>query len=292
MNGAGFRFAAHAPRLVVYTDLDGTLLDHHDYSWQAAGPALHRLAAMGLPVVPVTSKTVAELWGLRERIGLTGPFAVENGGAIVVPARYFGANEGEPLEQAPAPGYWLQRLGPPYADILEKLRALRSRGYRFLGFADMSDTQVAEHTGLSLTGASLARQRLCSEPLIWQDDETSLEAFREALHAAGLSSRQGGRFLHVMGLCDKGAALQRLQTRFAVAPGGTGGEGGLTLACALGDSPNDFDMLAMAQRAALVQRPGGDYAAPADPPRLIHAGAPGPVGWCLAVNAWLDEYSL
>ena len=31
--------------LIIFTDLDGSLLDHHDYSWKPAQPWLDKLAA-------------------------------------------------------------------------------------------------------------------------------------------------------------------------------------------------------------------------------------------------------
>lgn len=286
MSAAAFRFRAGCPRMVVYSDLDGTLLDHHSYSWTAARPALERLFELGVPVVPVTSKTIAELWRLRADIGLDGPFAVENGGAIVVPRHYFGANHGQALENAPGPGYCVELLGPAYTSILAQLSRLRSAGYAFTGFSDMGDEQIAAHTGLEPDSAKLARMRLCSEPLLWDGDAESKAAFKRDLKAAGLGYRQGGRFLHVMGHSDKGDALFRLHQRYAVAEGG---QGGTPLACALGDSPNDFDMLAAADRGALVQRQDGSYAMPDDPPRLIHAQGAGPEGWRQAVELWLAE---
>lgn len=282
----GVSTSAPRPAMVVYTDLDGTLLDHDSYSWSPAQPAMDRLASMGVPVIPITSKTIAELWRLRDDMGLDGPFAVENGGAIVVPAHYFGANHGEPMEDAPEPGYFVEILGPAYADILSKLSQLRRGGYAFTGFSDMCDQQIADHTGLDTASAGLARTRLCSEPLIWCGDAESLDAFKRDLADLGLGYRQGGRFLHVMGTSDKGDALSRLHQRFA-ALGDS--ESGIPLACALGDSPNDFDMLAAADRAALVQRHDGSYAMKADAPRLIHAEGAGPTGWRYAVERWIEE---
>lgn len=70
---------------VIYTDLDGTLLDHHSYSHNPALPALKQAKSVDAPVIPVTSKTRAELTKLREAIGLDGPFIVENGAAIYIP---------------------------------------------------------------------------------------------------------------------------------------------------------------------------------------------------------------
>jgi len=61
--------AANSGMLVVFTDLDGTLLDEETYSWEAAEPALAMLRERGIPWVMVTSKTRAEVEVLRERMG-------------------------------------------------------------------------------------------------------------------------------------------------------------------------------------------------------------------------------
>ena len=46
---------------LIFTDLDGTLIDHHTYSAEAARPALEAARAAGVPVVPCSSKTLAEM---------------------------------------------------------------------------------------------------------------------------------------------------------------------------------------------------------------------------------------
>ena len=64
---------------IVFTDLDGTLLDHETYDHSPALPALAALAARDIPVIPVTSKTSDELRPLMADIGLEGGFIAENG---------------------------------------------------------------------------------------------------------------------------------------------------------------------------------------------------------------------
>ena len=46
-------------KLIVYTDLDGSLLDGTSYSYEAATPALTALREQGIPLVLVSSKTRA-----------------------------------------------------------------------------------------------------------------------------------------------------------------------------------------------------------------------------------------
>jgi len=71
--------------ILVFTDLDGSLLNHDDYSFEEARPALDRLRKAKIPLIFVTSKTCREVEPLQNRLGLREPFIVENGGGIFVP---------------------------------------------------------------------------------------------------------------------------------------------------------------------------------------------------------------
>jgi mannosyl-3-phosphoglycerate phosphatase family protein len=196
----------------VYTDLDGTLLDHDSYSFQAALPALQRLHALNIPVIPVTSKTLAELDTLTRKLNLGGPCIAENGGLIAYPPGYF-----PDLEDCSIIGhYQVQRLSPDYQTIVSTLERLRVQfGYRFEGFSDLSTHQVAQLTGLSEHDAELARQRLCSEPLVWADSEEALKQFSSQLENHQYTLVQGGRFWHVMGQTNKALAIKALNSRFS-----------------------------------------------------------------------------
>ena len=69
--------------VLIFSDLDGTLLDHHTYSFAPALSMLQKLRSANIPVIPNTSKTFAELTELTQQIGLDGPFIVENGAAVL-----------------------------------------------------------------------------------------------------------------------------------------------------------------------------------------------------------------
>jgi len=53
---------------LVVTDLDGTLLNHHDYSFKEALSPLEKLEAHGIPVIINSSKTAAEIQQLRREL--------------------------------------------------------------------------------------------------------------------------------------------------------------------------------------------------------------------------------
>lgn len=77
-------FVDTAPKLVVFSDLDGTLLDHETYSWQPARPALERMKGLGIPLILASSKTAIEIADLRAQMGFSHcPAIVENGAGLL-----------------------------------------------------------------------------------------------------------------------------------------------------------------------------------------------------------------
>ena len=56
------------PSILIFTDLDGSLLDHDGYSHAGAAPALGTLRAQAVPLVFVTSKTRTEIERLQKEL--------------------------------------------------------------------------------------------------------------------------------------------------------------------------------------------------------------------------------
>ncbi len=259
--------------LLVFTDLDGTLLDHDTYDWRPAGPALDELRRRGVPVIFNSSKTQAEQLALRTEIGNEHPFIVENGAAVVIPPSYFPAPDDE-LE--PAAGFLLKRFGASRAAILALLEELRAEGHDFEGFSDWTPERLAAVANLPVERAAPALERCCSEPLLWRGDPASLHYLQERAAAAGMRLVQGGRFLHLMGRFDKAEALDWLRWRYEA-------DGIRRRIIALGDSPNDAAMLDAADVAVVIRSARSATIEPLGPNRVIRTDEPGPVGWNAAI---------
>lgn len=269
------------PRL-IFTDLDGSLLDHYSYDWSPAAPWLKRLKAAGIPVIPVTSKTRAELMSLRLDLGLAdSPFIGENGAVIGLPSSWQHAR----LDRDPRDFGGL-RIKTPSVDndfLARRLEVLRERlklHYRCM--SEMTVEEVMRATGLDEPGARQARVREGSEPLLWDDSDEALERFREALQNDGLTLTRGGRFWHVMGNVDKGQALRWLVARFEALRGSTPATVGL------GDGPNDTPMLEAVDQAVLIR---GEHRQPVTVanPQLYRTRQSGPTGWAEGLDHWLGE---
>ncbi|MBS1241574.1 MAG: mannosyl-3-phosphoglycerate phosphatase, partial [Gemmatimonadetes bacterium] len=150
-------------RLVVFTDLDGTLLSHEGYDWAPAWPAIAALKARGVPLVFTSSKTRSEIERWRRRMGNTDPFISENGGALWIPA-------GLGLPAAGAVrigGYDRVAIGTPYNRLRQALpRLAEAVGIPLRGFADMSDAEIVERTGMTADEIGPARHREYDEPFV------------------------------------------------------------------------------------------------------------------------------
>lgn len=269
-----------APNTILFTDLDGTLLDHDSYSWAAAQDALDELARRRMPLVFVTSKTRAEVDALRRKMGHTHPFVTENGGGIFIPLSYF---QKRIADAVPAGHQHICiPLARAYAEITAALDELAEEtGASVVGFHHMSAREIAQNTGLTSREAELARQREFDEPFFFAGGEPEQQRFIEAARRRGLTIARGGRFWHLFGGSDKGRAVRRLMTLFREALRGAT----RVRAVALGDSANDLPMLQAADTAVLVAKPGGVYDEEvlAGMPRIVRAPGTGPSGWSAAV---------
>lgn len=267
--------------LLVFTDMDGSLLDHHDYSYAPARPLLERLELAGIPVIPNTSKTRVELEQLREALGNRHPFVAENGAAVFIPAGYF---DNQPEGTQCYGEYWVHEMSAPRQHWLAILDELASEfAGEFTSFQREGAEGVAALTGLSPVEAALANQREYSEPVAWLGSAERRSAFVVALRMRGANPLQGGRFLTLAGDCDKGRALQWLRAEYQAAA-----RGAAQHAIAIGDSGNDVAMLEAAETALVVRSPVHDFPRLERPGNTMYSTQFGPAGWAEGVSRWLE----
>lgn len=257
---------AMAGQWIIFTDLDGTLLDHEDYGWHDARRALEFLSRNAIPVVFSTSKTYAEVLTLQREMGLCHPFIFENGCGVAIPEGYF------------TPGfkssgnYQTRHFGPPLSQLHTALQRIRNQhAYRYQCLSMMPSQHLSQLTGLDSIHAPLAQQRLYSEPLYWQDTSEQLDKFMRLLEREGLSLQQGGRFLTLSGDCNKGRSMQWLMGQFQQHHQHP------LHSLALGDSGNDLSMLQAADEAVLIHNPHIDQQGALGTFQRSHQA--GPSGW-------------
>lgn len=268
-------------KILVFTDLDGSLLSHHDYSWNKAAPALKLLKQQGFPLIINSSKTSAEILKLKQAMGNTCPFVSENGGVIEIPRGYFSADYAAPNN----PEYEAILPGISYQEIITTLQDFRDTfHFKFVGFNDMSVEELMQETNLSEEQAQDARQRQASEPIIWLDSYVAFNQFKTYLEDNNLIITAGGRFSHVMSDYNKGDAVTYLKSQYQQAEPDT-----QWISIGLGDSANDLQMLEAVDYPVLIPNPGSKHPIQADIPHLLRPDYAGPAGWNQAVLRLLDK---
>lgn len=268
---------------VLFTDLDGTLLDEQTYRFEAALPAVRKLQEMGIPIVFCTSKTFAETQPLQAALGIEGPVIVENGGGI-----YFRPGQLEPtgLDVQAVNGWHRLTLGVPHRALVAQLLAIQElTGIAIRSFSRMTVEEVAADCGLSLEEAVLAQKREFDEPFrLMSDRPEDLPQVIRMAEGVGLRILKGGRYHHLAGRSDKGSAVRRVCQFLRKTRGPIRSVG-------LGDSPNDLRMLKAVDLPVVVMRHGGVYDLQLQegvPGALLAMGV-GPVGWNAAVLELLSN---
>jgi mannosyl-3-phosphoglycerate phosphatase len=265
-------------QIVVFTDLDGTLIDHDTYDFKEAKLALDQLRSRAIPVIICSSKTRAEIEIYRQRMGLSGPFIVENGGAIFIPHEDLSVGVTF-VQKGP---YRVVELGVPYADLCVTWKDVKKKqNFRMKGFSEMTAEEIVDITGLPLEEASLAAKREYSEPFVFSDTRAQFGLLTSLLQKRGLAITRGGRFYHLIGPNDKGRAVQILKGVYA----NTYPDKRIWTV-GLGDSANDVSMLRHVDMPIVIRKKTGEWerVQEIDP---IYSDKAGPRGWSEAIQTIL-----
>lgn len=264
---------------VVFTDLDGTLLDHRTYGFRMALPALDMLLRRNVPVVPVTSKTSDEVRWWMGILGLKGPFAYENGSGIIIPEGYF---PGKIKGASGHKGGLRISTGREIGDVRNALRNIAVElGLSIRAYGDMSSDEITAATGLQGKELENSKRREFDEPFLVNGDYDH-DDFVNAAAARGMTAVRGGRFHHLLGDCDKGKTVRFLMDLFRRKDGNV-------ISIGIGDSENDMGLFQSVDRPFLVQRPDGTYSSGIPEDEAERVAGPGPAGWRMAVEGFVSN---
>ncbi|WP_404343837.1 HAD-IIB family hydrolase [Pseudoalteromonas mariniglutinosa] len=269
--------ADHIAQPVIFTDLDGTLLDHHSYQCEAIKPFLAKLASLGVTVVFNTSKTFAEVTAIQTQLEHRHPFIVENGAAVYIPKGYFSL---KPIGCDEYQGYWRYAFTDSNQQLhrdLHQYAAEFSEHYQF--FSNMSPERIAALTGLNSEQSQLALTRQYSDPVYFTGSDTERDALQKIMTAQDYQVLIGGRFMHMSKGNNKGIAQNWLVGQLKKQL-----RKPLTV-IALGDSHNDVAMLTAADIAILIYNPSSTVQTEIKQKAWQISEQPAPAGWIQEVSA-------
>ncbi|MBB1201412.1 mannosyl-3-phosphoglycerate phosphatase-related protein [Enterobacteriaceae bacterium 89] len=264
-------------KLIIFTDVEGSLIDTHTQQWQPAAAWLTRLLEQEVPIVLCSSKTAAELMLLQKELNIGPQPLIAENGAVIQLADSWQDDKAYPR----------MITGSPHEEIHDILKQLRdSEGYKFTTFSDVPVQTISDWTGMNPHHASLARLHEASETLIWRDSDERMQEFDATLASLGMQFVQGARFWHVLDQRGgKDQAVSWLRSRYQAR------EGFRRIALGLGDGPNDAPLLNAVDYAVVIKGLSrlGLLLKNDSPERVFHTSAGGPEGWREGVQHWLSS---
>ena len=245
----------------MFTDIDGTLVDINTAEYGKETDKLIRLIKeRNIPLILTSAKTRLEQNKIREDLGLSDPFIVENGGAIVIPKGYFPdyalrdikypvRETQETKNEARDVNHEIVvELGKPADYIRAKLSDIRKKySINFRGVADISVEKLSNLALISREQAKRMAQRNYGETIL-QIQSEDIARFIKYVQEDGMKVIHGGRFFDVTVGTDKGIAVGILKKLFK-----DKFHNNVTF-FGIGDSTNDIPMLNLMDIPILVQR--------------------------------------
>ena len=269
---------------IVFTDLDGTLLDYSNYSFEKTLPALEILRQKNIPLIICSSKTKKEIEYYKKKLGNNHPFISENGGGIFIPKNYFELKDKSlKFRVTEEDDYQIIRLGASYADLRKAIIELRKEGFSVKGFGDLTIEELCETANMTTKEARMAKERDFDEPFIFSGPPHKLPQLLKSINKKGFKFTQG-RFYHILGSSNKGIAVSMLIDLYKK-------KYKQIETIAIGDSPNDIPMLERVDYPIVVQKHDGSYDSKIKIPRIIKANGIGPEGWNKAVLKIISKSS-
>lgn len=254
-------------RWAIFTDLDGTLLNSTNFDFAAARPVIAKLRRAGIPVIPVTTRTLEEVEPLAAELGLDHFMIVEAGSAI---ARWT------------SEGWNLEIVGPDSESMLEVIRDIELKSDAELNlYSVMRREEAARWSGLPVESVPPSQRRFADEPFVIAAGRA--EDVAAAARLSGFELRSDGRLFHLCGPADSGRALRQVASEL-----------GCTFTVGIGDADIDADFLLQCDIQIIVPQSSGEASAElvAKLPGARVAPAPAPHGWAAAIAAILQEVSV
>ena len=256
----------------IFTDIDGTLLDHVNYSYGNLKNYIHRIKN-NASIIFNTSKTFEEIQILNNNLELNYPFIVENGACIFFPQDYLDCKDKDDnyFRYKNYIGYKLTSLNSlKIYNLIYKFK----KEYDFSFYSELSDKEISKITNLTIKNAKTSKLRFFTNPIFWRDSKEKLRKFKSEANSyyKDLIIQEGGRFIHVSDNYDKALALKKfikiikpnLSNKF--------------LTISLGDSENDICMLESTDYGCIVKR--GRYKLPLKKQKnIFFSKSEAPNGW-------------
>ena len=223
-------------KVLIFTDLDGSLLDRDTFKFDKISKYIKDLISKGIFIIPNSSKTKKEIDSFNKDLDEDLPFIVENGAAIYN-LNLINSSFPEKIS-----------LSREISEILDIFNNKISKKYKskckFI--KNLTSDKQLQIFGQSKEKVKLSMKREYSIPLLYDGSKAEKVDLIKSVNNAGLSLHEGGR---VINLCDKISKSQAMKHVVKIFKK-ISKEKLITIG--VGDNFNDLDMLKNSDIPCLV----------------------------------------
>ena len=236
-------------KFLIFSDLDGTFLNHNTYSYGTLKNYINNLD-LEFELIFVTSKTFEEILEIQNKLNINHPFIAENGACIFFPPGYLKHTRNTQENFFIHNNHYCYKMSNLKSeDLINSFSDLKKK-YKFCFYSELSNESLCKLTKLKLREAENSKIRLFTNPIFWKDTNEKLLNFKSDVMKInkGLKILKGGRFLHISDNYNKAKAVKNfIKTIKSIS-------NDRFLTVSLGDSENDICMLESTDYSCIVKR--------------------------------------
>ena len=222
-------------KILIFTDLDGSLLDRDTFKFDEIKHYLKKLLSKGIFIIPNTSKTEKEILEFNNELGSSLPFISENGASI----------KGLDLLNSNLPKELiLSREKDILINIFEKSVPVNLQN-KCQWLSKMDKKKQSLIFGLKDERLNMALDRKYTIPFVFEGNKGEKNELYKIVKNKGLALQEGGRVINLTDKVNKAKALQVFVRFFKK-------NNKRVKTIAVGDNYNDLDMLKTSDFPCLV----------------------------------------
>ena len=223
-------------KIVIFTDLDGTLLHNETFEFESIRKYIKSLLSKKISIIPNSSKTKAEILNFCHELKEELPFIAENGAAIYkmnlinsdFPEKIILSRDKDEILNV-----FLKKIPKKFISKCKFVLKLKKE-------------QQLKIFGLSEKQLSYASDREFSVPIIFKGNKAEKNNLFKLAYNIGLTMQEGGRVINLSDKVSKSFAMKKVSRIFEKT------EKQKLKIIGVGDNFNDLDMLKNSDIACLV----------------------------------------
>ena len=259
-------------KIVIFTDLDGSLLNRDNFEFLIIKNYIKKLLLNNILIIPNSSKTKLEIKSFNNELGENLPYIVENGAAIYN-LNFLNSNFPEKIS-----------LSRERAEILQifnnKIPQQLISKCKFV--ENLSEENLSKIFGLPKAKLKNALKREYTIPFLFEGNKSEKSRLTKIVEMSGLTIQEGGR---VINLCDKTSKASAMKNVIKINKKVIKEK---IIIVGVGDNFNDLDMLKNSDIPCLVFNDKFTLDT-INIKNCLVSKKPAPEGWAEVVKMALDK---